>query len=106
MRPDFSNFKKSEETALENSLLFTFTTICFEDSSTCGCDTTDSVRYHLRANKIDLSLKWAQKNLRTYPTTSWSFVEKNVPTYPKKNIPAPTTQYTAYIQGPDNHATL
>ena len=29
----------------------------FEDSFTCGCDTTDSVRYHLRANKIDLSLK-------------------------------------------------
>jgi hypothetical protein len=28
----------------------------FEDSFTCGCDTTDSVRYHLRANKIDLSL--------------------------------------------------
>ena len=56
LRPDFSNFKKSEETALENSLLFTFTFICFEDSFTCGCDTTDSVRYHLRANKIDLSL--------------------------------------------------
>ena len=30
-----------------------------EDSFTCGCDTTDSVRYHLRANKIDLSLKLA-----------------------------------------------
>ena len=30
----------------------------FEDSFTCGCDTTDSVRYHLRANKIDLSLKY------------------------------------------------
>jgi hypothetical protein len=29
----------------------------FEDSFTCGCDTTDPVRYHLRANKIDLSLK-------------------------------------------------
>jgi hypothetical protein len=29
----------------------------FEDSFTCGCDTTDSVRYLLRANKIDLSLK-------------------------------------------------
>jgi hypothetical protein len=29
----------------------------FEDSFTCGCDTTDSVRYHLRAKKIDLSLK-------------------------------------------------
>ena len=29
----------------------------FEDACTCGCDKTDSVRYHLRANKIDLSLK-------------------------------------------------
>jgi hypothetical protein len=57
LRPDFSNFKKSEETALENSLLFIFTTIYFEDSFTCGYDTTGSVRYHLRANKIDLSLK-------------------------------------------------
>jgi hypothetical protein len=28
----------------------------FGDSFACGCDTTDSVRYHLRANKIDLSL--------------------------------------------------
>jgi hypothetical protein len=25
---------------------------------------------------------------------------------PPKNIPAPTTQYTAYIQGPDNYGTL
>jgi len=29
----------------------------FEDSLACGCNKTDSVRYHLRANKIDLSLK-------------------------------------------------
>jgi len=29
----------------------------FEDSFTCDWDTTDSVRCHLRANKIDLSLK-------------------------------------------------
>jgi hypothetical protein len=28
----------------------------FEDSLTCGCDKSDSVRYHLRANKVDLSL--------------------------------------------------
>ena len=34
-----------------------FITKGFEDSLTCGCDTTDSVRYHLRANKIDLSLR-------------------------------------------------
>jgi hypothetical protein len=33
------------------------TTKLFEDSLTCGCDSTDSVRYHLRANKVDLSLK-------------------------------------------------
>ena len=36
----------------------------FEDSLTCGCDTTDSVRYHLRANKIDLSLKEGIKDVR------------------------------------------
>jgi len=47
-------------------------------------------------------LSWPKKT----STTSWSFVEKNVPTYPKKNIPAHTTQYTAYIQGPDNYAIL
>jgi hypothetical protein len=32
------------------------TTKLFEDSLICGCDSTDSVRYHLRANKVVLSL--------------------------------------------------
>jgi hypothetical protein len=40
-----------------------------EDSLTCGSDETDSMRYHLRANKIDFSSKvvlplfWGGKNL-------------------------------------------
>ena len=33
------------------------TTKVFEDSLSYSCDTTDSVHYHLRANKIDLSLE-------------------------------------------------
>ena len=33
----------------------------FEDSFTCGCDTTDSVRYHLRANKLAPRGAWLRQ---------------------------------------------
>jgi len=35
--------------------IYTITKL-YEDSLTCGCGSTDSVRYDLRANKVDLSL--------------------------------------------------
>jgi hypothetical protein len=50
------DFEKSEETAIANAL-HSHSEKVLEDSLTCGCDTTDSMRYHLRANKVDLSFK-------------------------------------------------
>jgi hypothetical protein len=57
LRPYLSDFEKSEETFLKKMPFIYIITELFEDLFTCGCDTTDSVRYHLRANKVDLSLK-------------------------------------------------
>jgi hypothetical protein len=51
-----SDFEKSEETAIEKAFHLHYYKN-FEDSLTCGCDSTDSVRYHLRAKKKDLSIK-------------------------------------------------
>ena len=44
--------------------LIYITTKVFEDSLPCGSDTTNSVRYHLRASKVYLSLKLDESGYR------------------------------------------